>query len=196
MRRKTFDALLTVGGVAIAVILLVAGGLLTWAHSFVGNEVHKQLSQEKIFFPPKGSDALAPADIGPFINKYAGQQLLTGPQANAYADHFIAVHLKEIGGGKTYSQLSTEAQADPKNTELAAKVNTMFKGETLRGLLLNAYAFATMGTIAGIAAIVSFVGAGVLLILAALGYWHLRRTPKDAEVLPGLTGGTREKVTV
>jgi hypothetical protein len=196
MRRKTFDALLTFGGLAIAIVLLVAGGLLTWAHSFVGNEVHKQLSQEQIFFPAAGNEALASKDIGPYLNKYAGQQLLTGAQANAYADHFIAVHLKEIGGGKTYSQLSTQAQADPTNTALAAKVNTMFKGETLRGLLLNAYAFDTMGTIAGIAAIAAFGGAGVLLVLAGLGYWHLRRTPSDAELLAGLTGGTREKVTI
>jgi len=191
MRRKTFDALLTFGGLAIAVVLLVAGGLLTWANSFIGNEVHKQLSQEQIFFPAKGSAALASPDIGPFLNKYAGKQLLTGGEANAYADHFIAVHLKTIGGGKTYSQLSAEAIASPKDTVLADKVNTMFKGETLRGLLLNAYAFATMGMIAGIAAIVSFIGAAFLLLLSALGYWHLRRTPSEAELLPSLTTGTK-----
>jgi hypothetical protein len=197
MRRKTFDALLTFGGLAIAVVLLVAGGLLTWANSFIGNEVHTQLSQEQIFFPAKGSPALASPDIGPFLNKYAGKQLLTGPEANAYADHFIAVHLKTIGGGKTYSQLSAEAQASPKDTVLAAKVDTMFKGETLRGLLLNAYAFATMGMIAGIAAIVSFIGAAILLLLSALGYWHLRRTPTEAELLPSLAVGDKQRpVTV
>jgi hypothetical protein len=197
MRRKTFDALLTFGGLAIAVVLLVAGGLLTWANSFIGNEVHKQLSQEQIFFPAKGSPALASPDIGPYLNKYAGKQLLTGAEANAYADHFIAVHLKAIGGGKTYSQLSTAAQANPKDAALAGKVDTMFRGETLRGLLLNAYAFATMGTIAGIAAAVSFVGAAILLLLAALGYWHLRRTPSEAELLPSLTtGGKPQPVTV
>jgi hypothetical protein len=197
MRRKTFDALLTFGGLAIAVVLLVAGGLLTWANSFIGNEVHHQLSQEQVFFPAKGSAALASSDIGPFLNKYAGKQLLTGPEANAYANHFIAVHLKTIGGGKTYSQLSTEAQASPKDAALAAKVDTVFKGETLRGLLLNAYAFATMGTIAGIAAIVSFIGAAILLLLSALGFRHLRRTPSEAELLPSLTvGGQPRPVTV
>jgi hypothetical protein len=184
MRRKTFDLLLTVGGLAIAIVLLVGGGLLTWASTFVHNEVHNELSQQQVFFPPKGSPALASADIGPYLNKYAGKQLLTGPQANAYANHFIAVHLKEAGGGKTYSQLSTLAQADPTNTKLAAQVATVFKGETLRGLLLNAYAFATMGTIAGIAAVVCFVGAGVLLLLSLLGFLHLRRTPRDAELMP------------
>lgn len=190
MRRKTFDALLTVGGLAIAIVLLVGGGLLTWASTFVSDQVHHQLSQEQVFFPPKGDASLAPADIGPYLNKYAGQQLLTGPQANAYANHFIAVHLKEIGGGKTYSQLSALAQADPTNTKLAAQVATVFKGETLRGLLLNAYAFATMGTIAGIAAVVCFVGAGVLLLLSLLGFLHLRRTPRGAELMPDTAATT------
>ena len=184
MRRKTFDALFTFGGLAIAIVLLAAGGLLTWASSFVGDEVHTQLSQQQIYFPPKGSEALAPPAIGPHLNQYAGKQLLTGPEANAYANYFIKVHLQAIGGGKTYAQLSAAAKADPTNTKLAAQVETVFKGETLRGLLLNAYAFATMGTIAGIAAIVSFVGAGVLLIMAAFGFVHLRRTSRDDDVLP------------
>jgi hypothetical protein len=190
MRRKTFDALLTIGGIAIAVVLLVAGGLLTWANSFVKHEVRTQLAQQQIYFPPKGNAALAPKEIGPYLNKYAGKQLLTGAEAAAYANHFIAIHLNEIGGGKTYSQLSTEAIAKPNDAKLQAQVATVFKGTTLRGLLLNAYAFATMGTIAGIAAIVSFSAAGVLLILAGLGFWHLRRTPRDAEVLPKLGAKT------
>lgn len=190
MRRKTFDALLTFGGLAVAIILLVGGGLLTWASSFVHNEVHTELAQQKVFFPAKGSPALAPADIGPYLNKYAGKQLLTGPEANAYANHFIQVHLVKAGGGKTYAELSTLSQADPTNAKLTAQVATVFKGETLRGLLLNAYAFATIGTIAGIAAVVCFVGAGVLLILALLGFLHLRRTPSGTELLPGLATGT------
>lgn len=183
MRRKTFDALLTTGGLLIAAVLLIAGGLLTWAHSFVDNQVKTQLSQQQIFFPAAGSKAISDPKIQPYLTKYAGQQLTTGAQAEAYADHFIAVHLEGIGGGKTYAQLSTEAQANPTDTKLAATVNTMFKGETLRGLLLNGYAFWKMGEIAAIAAIASFVGAGVLFILVILGFWHLRRTDPDAEVL-------------
>ena len=166
MRRKTFDALLTSVGLVLAIILLVAGGLLTWASSFIGDQVKTQLSQQQIFFPPKGPATASP-QIGPFLNQYAGQQLLTGAQAEAYADHFIAVHLKAIGGGLTYAQLSTKAKAAPTDTKLAATVDTMFKGETLRGLLLNAYAFGTMGMIAGIAAIGAFIGAAVMLILFA-----------------------------
>jgi hypothetical protein len=186
MKRRTFDALLASGGVAIAIVLLIAGGLLTWGHSFIKHQVHSQLAQQQIFFPPKGSDALASKAIGPYLNKYAGKQMLTGQEAEAYADHFIAVHLQEIGGGKTYAQLSAASLADPKNAALAAQVETVFKGETLRGLLLNAYAFGKMGTIAGIAAIVSYTGALVMLLMAALGFMHLRRTSPDAEVFPQL----------
>jgi hypothetical protein len=192
MRRRTLDALLTTGGLALAALLLVSGGLLTWAHVFIGDQVSTQLSAQKIFFPPKG-EATASPEIGPFINQYAGQQLKTGDQAAAFANHFIAVHLKESGGGLTYSELSTKARANPKDLALAASVNTAFKGETLRGLLLNAYAFAKMGQIAFIAAVVSFIGAGIMLLLALLGFAHLRRVDPDVEVL---TGNAHHKETV
>ena len=190
MKRKTFDALFASFGVAVAVLLIVAGGLLTWGHSFVTHQVRTQLAAEKIFFPPKGSDALAPAAIGPYLNKYAGQQMLTGQQAEVWADHFIAVHLQEIGGGKTYAQLSTESLAQPNNVKLAGTVATVFKGETLRGLLLNAYAFGKMGTLAGIGAIVAFAGAALMLLLSGLGLLHRRITPVDAVILPGLGART------
>jgi hypothetical protein len=178
MRRKTFDRLLSSLGITLTVLLIVAGSLLTWAHNFVQNEVHTQLSQQQIFFPAKGSPATAGAQFAP-MRKYAGQQLTTGKQAQTYADHFIAIHLKEIGGGKTYSQLSAAAQADPTNTKLAAQVETVFKGETLRGLLLNAYAFGTMATIAGIAAIAAFLAALVMLLLSGLGLWHSARVAAE-----------------
>ena len=132
MNRKSLDRVLAAGGMVIAIVLLVAGGLLTWAHSYVHTQVRDQLASQKVFFPPPGSDALKPAEIGPYLNQYAGQQLLTGQQAEAYANHFIAVHLQGIGAGKTYSQLSAEAMAAPPETKLAGTVDTMFRGETLR----------------------------------------------------------------
>jgi hypothetical protein len=184
MRRRTLDALLTTGGLALAALLLVAGGLLTWAHAFIDDQVTTQLTAQKIFFPPKG-EATASPEIGPFINQYAGQQLTTGTQAAAYANHFIAVHLKESGGGLTYSELSAKSRANPTDLKLANSVNTAFKGETLRGLLLNAYAFSKMGQIAFIAAVVSFIGAGVMLLLSLLGFVHLRRVSPEEEVLTG-----------
>jgi hypothetical protein len=182
MQRKALDRIVSWLGFSLAAILIVAGGLLTWAHNFVTNEVHTQLAAEQIYFPAKGSPAIAAPEFKA-MNQYAGQQLTTGAQAEVYADHFIDNHLKAIGGGKTYSQLSAQAQADPTNTKLAATVDTMFKGEALRGLLLNAYAFGTMGMIAGIAAIAAFVAAALMLILSAFGLVHSRRTPPSEEVL-------------
>jgi len=185
MRRKTFDALLTSGGLVLAAILLISGGLLTWASSFVGDQVQTQLSQQQIFFPPQGKATASP-EIGPFLNKYAGQQMVNGQQAEAYANHFIAVHLKESGGGLTYAQLSNKARANPTDTKLAEQVATAFKGETLRGLLLNAYAFWKIGQVAFIAAWIAVSTGLLILVLAALGMLHARRTSSDAELhVPG-----------
>jgi hypothetical protein len=184
MKRRTFDVLASTIGLGLAAILIVAGGLLTWAHNFVQDEVHNQLAAQQIYFPPKGSDAIAAPEYKQ-MRQYAGQQLTTGDQAEVYADHFIAEHLKAIGGGKTYAQLSDESRANPNDAVLAGKVATMFKGETLRGLLLNAYAFGKMATIAGIAAVVAFVGAGVMFVLGGLGLWHSRRVPETEEILTG-----------
>ena len=187
MRRKTFDMILSAGGAVLVVVLLVAGGLGLWGYNFANSNVHDQLAQQAITFPPAAAFAhpkvgteITPSMI-PSVSQYAGQSLLTGQQAQVYANDFIAVHLQEIGGGKTYAQLSAAAQADPTNTQLAGQVATVFKGTTLRGLLLEAYAFSTFGEIALVASIVSFVLAGVMLLLTLLGMIHLRRVPGDQE---------------
>jgi hypothetical protein len=194
MRRKTFDALLTTGGLVLAAVLVVAGILLTWGHNFVNHQVRSQLVAQQIFFPAAGSAAIADPAIKPYLTKYGGQQMTNGAQAQAWADHFIAVHIKKIGGGQTYAQLSAKAQADPSNTALASQVDSVFRGETLRGLLLNAYAFWKMAQIMWWAALAAFIGAGLMLVLSALGYLHLRRTDATAEVLPRL--GARTPATV
>ncbi len=194
MRRRTFDTLLATAGLFLAVTLVAAGGLLTWAHTFIGNEVHTQLAAQQIYFPAANSPAVAAPEFAA-MRPYGGQQLTTGAQAEVYADHFIANHLKVIGGGKTYSQLSAEAIAQPNNAALAAQVNTVFKGETLRGLLLNAYAFGTMGTIAGIAAIAAFIAAAVMLILSGLGLMHARRTSPDTNLLNSHAASTPDPDT-
>ncbi|MFG1912583.1 hypothetical protein [Kribbella sp. NPDC048928] len=190
MRRKTFDALLTSAGFVLAIVLVAAGGLLLWAHNFVDNQVQSQLAAQQIFFPKAGSESLNDPAVKPYLSQYAGQQLVTGAQAEAYANHFIAVHINEMAGGKTYSQLSQESLANPNDAKLAGQVQTVFRGETLRGLLLNAYAFGKMGQIALYAAITAFAAAGILLVLSLLGYAHLRRVPAEAEVMPRLTGAT------
>jgi len=192
MRRKTFDALATAAGFVLAVVLLVAGGLLLWGHSFVDSQVHNQLAAQKIVFPAASSaaiKALPPADAAA-MKQYAGQLMTNGAQAETWADHFIAVHLVKIGGGKTYSQLSAESLAQPKNVALATQVDLVFRGTTLRGLLLNAYAFWKMGQIALWGAIASFIGAGLLLILSILGFVHNRRVPPDTEMFSKTTTPT------
>jgi hypothetical protein len=194
MRRKTLDALLTTGGVIVAIVLLVAGVLGLWAHSFVNHNVRTQLAQQKIDFPAKGSAGLkADPEITKYVTPYAGQQVLDGQQAEVFANHYIAVHLRGIGGGKTYSEVSSEYLAaaktkptDPTTVQLGQTRQTLFMGETLRGMLLNAYAFWKMGQIALIASIGAFVGAGLMLILSALGFLHLRRTSPEAEVRLGV----------
>ena len=193
MRRRTFDLLMATAGLFLAITLVASGVLLTWGHTFIGNEVHTQLAAEKVFFPAANSKAVAAPEFAA-MRQYGGQQLTTGAQAEVYADHFIANHLKVIGGGLTYSQLSAKAIAQPNNAKLAAQVNTVFRGETLRGLLLNAYAFGTMGMIAGIAAIAAFIAAAVMLVLSGLGLVHARRVAPEAEILNGQPANGRTPV--
>lgn len=177
MNRSTLDKLISSTGLLVAAVLIAASCALFYAHHFVHSQVVSELSAEKIYFPPAKSEALAalPPASNHAMSAYAGQQLTTGPQAKVWADDFIAVHLQKIGGGETYAQLSTKAMADPTNATLAKQVQTVFQGETLRGLLLNAYAFDTMATVAYFAALGALAAGCVLLILAALGFYHSGR---------------------
>ena len=181
--RRNSSLVTTIAGFAVAAILLAAGGLLTWGSAYVHNTVQGQLAAQKIFFPakaafanPKAGTEITPSMI-PSVSQYAGEQMLTGQQAEAYADHFIAVHLAGIGGGKTYSQLSTEAQAQPKNTVLAGEVATVFKGESLRSMLLNAYGWGKVSQITYIAALVAF-GLGGLTLIGSVFALALGRRPE------------------
>ncbi len=193
MRRKVFDILASAGGAVVVLVLLVAGSLLLVGYNFANNNVHNQLVEQQITFPaaaafahPVPGTEITPSMVGT-VSKYAGQPLTTGQQAQVYADDFIAVHLNEIGGGKTYSQLSAAAMALPKGspayTAAEAKVQTVFQGTTLRGLLLEAYGFSVFATIALWGAIASFILAGVMAVLVILGIIHARKTDDAQEVL-------------
>jgi hypothetical protein len=183
MRRRAFDAIVSWVGVVVTASLLVAGTLMMVGYAYTNGSVRHELAAQQIFFPAAGSPALASPDIGPFLNKYAGQQLVTGAQAKAYADHFIAVHVKAAAGGQTYAQLSTQAQANPTDTALKAQVDTLFKGETLRGLLLNAYAFWFIGQLALLGAVAAFVMAAIAGFLTALGFRHSNNVSPHQTVL-------------
>jgi hypothetical protein len=142
--------------------MLVAGILAVIGGSYAHQVVHDQLAPQKISFPPAGSPAL-PADL----KEYGGKQVLDGDSAKAFADKFIGVHLEEVAGGQTYSEVSAKAQAQPDNEQLAAQTQTLFRGETLRGLLLNAWGWSVVGTVALIAGWV-LIGLGALLFLLPL----------------------------
>jgi hypothetical protein len=200
MRRKTFDTILTAGGLMLAVVLVVAGGLLMWGHDFANSNVHSQLAEQQITFPtatelahPNGGEITVA--MQKTLGRYAGQALTTGPQAKAYADHFIAVHLSEMPYNGVYAKVSAASMAAPTNTALKAEVLTVFQGTTLRGLLLEGYAFGEMGQIALIASICSFLLAGITLILSGLGFWHLRKVNPSEEIL-GSPVQVREPVLV
>jgi hypothetical protein len=188
MRRNS--RLTVIAGFAVAAVLLAAGGLLLWGSAYVHNTVQGQLSAQQIYFPPKAAFAhpkagteITPSMI-PSVSQYAGQQLVTGQQAQAYADGFIAVHITTMTGGKTYSQLSSAALANPKDTKLAAQVATVFKGETLRSMLLNAFGWWKVSQITYIASIVSFALGGLVLLGSLFGLTLGRRPEITHEAIP------------
>ena len=189
MRRNS--RLTAIAGFAVAAVLLAAGGLLLWGSAYVHNTVQGQLSAQQIYFPPKAAFAQAKAgteitpSMIPSVSQYAGQQLLTGQQAEAYADNFIAVHIANMAGGKTYAQLSAASLAQPNNVKLAGLVATVFKGETLRSMLLNAFGWWKVSQITYIASLVAFALGGLVLIGSLFGLTLSYRPEIIHEVIDG-----------
>jgi len=170
---KSIPTLVTIGTV-LFLVLIIGGGLLLWGSNFANNMVHDQLSDQKIQFPPKGSPALDPKEF-PGLQRYAGQAVDSGPKAKAYANEFIKVHLAGIADGKTYSQVSEASRNDPKNEELAGQVQTLFRGETLRGLLLYAWGWSVVAMIAYWVGIGSLLGAFAVFLALLIGFLAHRR---------------------
>jgi hypothetical protein len=194
MSRKVFDKLTSLGGVALVVVLLVAGALLTWGHSYTSSSVRNQLVGQQIYFPTaavlktatKNNTGEIQARMLPYLDQYAGQQVLTGAQAEAYADHFIAYHLAVMPYGGVYSKVSAAAMAATPGTAAYTSLNglktTVFEGTTLRGLLLEAYGFSKIGSIMLLGAIASFIGAALLALLVGLGFTHAARTSEEEKL--------------
>ncbi|HEV2427534.1 MAG TPA: hypothetical protein VGS61_04885 [Acidimicrobiales bacterium] len=174
MRRKTLDLLLNWLGAILTVAFLVAGVGMLVGHDFTASQVRHQLAEQKVYFPAKGT-----MDYHDLVTanrtSLAGQEVLTGSQAEIFADDIIAPDTAAIAGGKTYSQLSRASLADPSNSALATQVQLVFRGDTLRGLLLNAYAFGFIGTIALFGAVAAFAAALIMLVLTLLGVRHHRQ---------------------
>lgn len=177
MKPIKINKILSTAGLVIGGTLLLASAVLMYAQHFIHAQVTSQLSSERIYFPEAGSAALQalPEDDRQPVSMYAGQQLVNGAQAKVYADNYIAAHLQTIGGGKTYSELSTESRKNPSDTALIEKVDSVFKGQTLRGLLLNAYAFDTMASVARYTAI-GFALLGLFVSLFGIAsFSHLKK---------------------
>jgi hypothetical protein len=181
MRRRTFDLLASIAGLILALVMVVVAILFQQNASFAKDNVRDQLRAQNVFFPP--ADALSEEEAAiDAVADRAGTQVVDGDDAEVYANDYIGLHLEGIAGGKTYSEASTESRANPDDEELAGQVQTLFRGETLRGLLLTSFAFWTLGEKAQQLAYVFFLGAFVFLVLSVLGFLHYRRTPATAEI--------------
>ena len=211
MKRRTLDILFSCGGVALAALLLILGLVMTSNANFAKDYVKEQLGEQKITF--KSADTLtAEEKESACLVKYAGQPLLTGKQAECYANEFIGLHVKSTAGGLTYAELGdaqtalrtkiTAAQAanDPalatmqkQLTDMTTQRETLFKGETLRGLLLTSFGFSVFGVKGEQVANVAYIAAALLLLLSLAGFVHAYKTPKDRTFAAPDQGRTREE---
>jgi hypothetical protein len=202
MKRRTLDIIFSIGGMALAILLVVLGLVLRSNANFAQNYVHDQLAAQKITFTPAEKLSAEEQQSADLV-KYAGQPLTTGRQAEAYANDYIALHLAETNDAKTYAETSNQARAlraqattaqqtnapnaaglDKQATALEAKVQTLFRGETLRGLLLTSYGFSIFGDKAMQASWVAFIAAFVLLVASVAGFVHAFRTSKTEAFAP------------
>lgn len=192
MKRRTFDGIVTAVGFALAAFLFVAAGLLNWGATFANDSVKTQLENQNISFPEAETMPEATKDQ---LAKWAEQKVTTGEMARDYSDLYIWEHMKAssiavAGVPLTYSEASGKymgmirgGTGTPEEiTKYADLRETLFMGNTLRGMLLQAYAFGTLGVIAGYSAIAALVGGVLMLLLSIAGLIHFRRTSRDATI--------------
>src|SRR5579875_1617862 len=202
MSRKVLDRLASFLGLGLTAVLLVAGGLMLWGHNYATSNVHNQLAPQQIYFPSKAEVATVQHQYAAtgkttdpefpnramvsHIAKYAGQQVLTGQQAETYADWFIGQHLAAMPYRGVYAKVSTAARAAKPGSAQAAKLTalegTVFQGTALRGMLLEAYAFGTIGLVMLWGAIASFILAALIAVLTALGFRHAAVVSEDEQL--------------
>ena len=194
MKRRTLDLLFSIGGIGLAGLLLIIGIVMSSNADFSSRYVTDQLAQQKITF--KTADTLTDEEKqAPCLVAYAGQPLLTGKQAECYANEFIGLHVKTTGKGRTYAEIGDDQTAlraqiaaaggaanapelQKQLTDLTATRETVFKGETLRGVLLTSYGFSELGAKADQAASVIFMGVILLTALSIAGFVHALVTPR------------------
>ena len=203
MKRRTLDIVFSAGGVALAGLLLVLGLVMTNQADFAKSYVKDQLIEQKISFTPVAGLSAEEKQADCLVAN-AGKPLTSGKQAECYANEYIGLHVTEINGGKTYSESSGDARALQAKADAATeaapgapatlalesqaaaasgKVDSLFRGETLRGLLLTSYGFSIFGERAQQAAYVAFAAALVLLLASIAGFIHAFTTPKNEYVL-------------
>lgn len=212
MQRRTLDIIVSLSGLVLAGLLVVLGLFLDRDASFAKSTVEEQLSQEKIMFP--AVDKLTPEErvytetkSGCLIN-YAGQQLVTGKQAECYANEYIGGHLKDPkkipnANAMTFSELGTviasintqiraaRASNDPALADLEKRVadvrearELVWQGTMHRNALLTSYGFSVLGERAEQGMRIAFIAAGVLLLLSISGFVHAFVTPRTVAFAP------------
>ena len=175
--RKFFNLTTVASGIALGMI--IAGALALVGGSYAKDVVHDQLVPQQIYFPPKGEEL--PANL----NQYAGQQVDTAAEAKAYANDFIGLHLEGIADGQSYAEVSAASRANPDDQQLAEQRQSLFMGETLRGLLLGAWGWGTVGTIATIAGFFLIgIGAVLLIVAVAIAITSRKRCVRSAHSAP------------
>ncbi len=193
MKRKTFDKIVTTLGAGLTIFLLVVAALANWGASFASDSVSSQLEAQLITMPAETGNADEASDVTAYFKAHGGKLMRTGKDAQMYADHFIAFHMSHM---PTYNDASNASRAaaaalagNPNDAALkadaatkAATVETVFKGNMLRGTLLTAYAFGTLGELAGYGALAALVGAFLMLAFTIAGVVHIRRTPDSATI--------------
>jgi hypothetical protein len=179
MNRKAWDRLVSTASIVIAVAMIVLGGLAIYGGNFGRNNVTDRLETQNITFPPY--EAMTPEEQAA-VGNFAGEQVVNGEQAKGFSD-YIAGHLVFVNDGATYSETSAAARVeglDPdKAAELGGMADTLFKGETLRAILLNAYGWWTVSTIAWFAGWFMVIAGIVLAVLAIMGFRHSKRYAAD-----------------
>lgn len=197
MKRRTLDVLFSVGGLGLAALLFILGVVMTSNADFAEGYVKDQLGEQNIAFPAE-EELTAEEASSACLVRHAGKALTTGKQAECYANDFIGLHLRAISDGQTYADLgepqgalraevaAAEEAGDPGlpglQQELAAvsaQRDSLFKGETLRGLLLTSYGFSVFGLKGGQVATVAYVVAALLALLSIAGLVHAARTPRS-----------------
>ena len=193
MKRKNFDKIVTSIGAALTVFLFVVAALANWGATFAGDSVTSQLKAQLITLPAETGNPDEPAEVTAFFKERGDKLMTTGKDAQMYADHYIAFHMAHM---PTYAEASganraaaAALAANPNDATLkadavakSATVETVFKGNMLRGTLLTAYAFGTLGEIAGYVALAGLIGGLLMLLLTIAGLVHIRRTPDSATI--------------